>query len=393
MSIAQPGPPPSAFDGGSLVNLMASLIEGLGGAAPAGCPPLATLSAAEVADARTVVLFLVDGMGDHLLARHGNLLRRWQRGTLTSVFPTSTAPAVTTILTGQPPSRHGITGWFMNLRELATSAAILAFRSRWGGQTFDHAGVDASQLVGGSPIFQRLPVRSYVLMPRPLVDTPYTRSMSGPAERLAYDALEDCLAAVVGLAQAPGSERRYVYAYWPRLDSLCHIHGSHSHLAVAHLVGLERAIVAAADALRGSNSLLLITADHGFTDAPREARLCLEAYPQLQECLTIPLTGEPRVAYCHVRAGWDARFEQRFDEAFHGGAELYRSQALIDAGWFGPGPVHPRLSERVGDYAVVCGPGRVLIDQLATGPEFEQLGVHGGISEEELQVPLLSVRC
>jgi hypothetical protein len=107
----------------------------------------------------------------------------------------------------------------------------------------------------------------------------------------------------------------------------------------------------------------------------------------------MPLTGEPRVAYCHVRSGWGERFEQRFEEAFGGAATLYSSEALVETGWFGPGLEHARLLDRVGDYTAVCGPGRILVDNLPGAQRFEQLGVHGGSSEEELQVPLIAVRC
>jgi hypothetical protein len=65
----------------------------------------------------------------------------------------------------------------------------------------------------------------------------------------------------------------------------------------------------------------------------------------------------------------------------------------VKTGWFGPGPVHAKLLDRVGDYTAVCGPGRILVDNLPGASRFDQLGVHGGMSDEELRVPLLAVRC
>lgn len=393
MPITHPSGLPVDYHGTSLLNLTASIIEGEGGKRSCPAPALTQLPVWELRSAHTTVLLLIDGLGQHLLAGHARQLQQWQRTTLTSVFPTSTAPAITTLLTGEPPSRHGVTGWFVNLRELGTIATILPFRPRWGGESFDRADVDPAQLVGAGPLMDRLGVDCAVVMPRAIVHSPYSRAMSGKAQRLAYDTLDECLQTVVALARARGAERRFVYAYWPKLDSLCHAHGSKSKQVAAHIGAIERSLLSTIAELRGSSTLLLVTADHGFTDVPPEGRLNVDDHPQLRECLAMPLTGEPRVAYCHVRAGWGQRFEERFGEAFGDQVSLYSSQSLVDAGWFGPGPYHPSLGARTGDYTAICGPGRILVDRVINSGPFDQLGVHGGISEEELMVPLLVVPC
>ena len=78
----------------SIVNLMASLIEGLGGES-ADYPPLAMLPASEVARYRRVVLMVVDGLGDLQLQGlgGGSRLLEARRGRMTSVFPSTTASA------------------------------------------------------------------------------------------------------------------------------------------------------------------------------------------------------------------------------------------------------------------------------------------------------------
>ncbi|HEX2197163.1 MAG TPA: alkaline phosphatase family protein, partial [Burkholderiales bacterium] len=118
------------YGGGSLVNLVASIAEARG-AVPRH-PPLKTLSAAELALARHVVLVLIDGLGDNYLARKGaggELARRRKRA-LTSVFPSTTASAITTSYTGCTPLEHGLTGWFTYFGEAGCVGAPLPFRSR-----------------------------------------------------------------------------------------------------------------------------------------------------------------------------------------------------------------------------------------------------------------------
>ena len=96
---------------GSLVNLMASIALSRGGKALHA--PLRILDSTEIKIARNVVLLIIDGLGDRLLAKRaaGGELARRRRGSMTSVFPSTTASAITTSYTGRTPLEHGLTGW------------------------------------------------------------------------------------------------------------------------------------------------------------------------------------------------------------------------------------------------------------------------------------------
>src|SRR5678816_121490 len=94
------------YAGGSLVNLMQSIRSGFG-LADDGVPALRLLAPGEIAAAKNVLLILIDGLGHGYYGRHGSLLTRHLRGSMTSVFPSATASAVTTIHTGRAPSPTG----------------------------------------------------------------------------------------------------------------------------------------------------------------------------------------------------------------------------------------------------------------------------------------------
>src|SRR5215213_6483005 len=99
------------YDGGGLVNLMASIVAGRGGAPRH--PLLAALPIEDISNARNVLLLIVDGLGDGYLQRRGagGELARRRRAAITSVFPPTTAAAITTSYTGCTPLEHGLTGW------------------------------------------------------------------------------------------------------------------------------------------------------------------------------------------------------------------------------------------------------------------------------------------
>jgi len=118
------------YAGGGFANLIASIVEACGGKPRHA--PLSALPAAELAQASNVVLLIIDGLGDHYLRREGAggaLLSR-RCGAITSVFPSTTASAITTAHTGWTPLEHGLTGWFTLFGAAGCVGAPLPFQRR-----------------------------------------------------------------------------------------------------------------------------------------------------------------------------------------------------------------------------------------------------------------------
>ena len=128
------------YAGGGFLNLIASIVAGCGGEPRHAM--LALLPQRELAAARNIVFLLVDGLGDGYLRREGGggALLALRRGALTSVFPPTTASAVTTSFTGWSPLEHGLTGWFTLLGEAGCVGAPLPFQRR--GEKAGESAVD-----------------------------------------------------------------------------------------------------------------------------------------------------------------------------------------------------------------------------------------------------------
>ncbi len=377
------------YGGGSIVNLMASVVRGLGGQDP-GLPCLRVLPAERVASARRVVLLVVDGLGFDFLVGHGRArtLRSGLVGPIDSVFPPTTATAVTAFLTGLPPSRHGLVGWFTYFRELGTVATVLPYTTRHGRLPLTGRGVSAGDLLGLTPVFDRLPVPSTAVLPAHIADSEVSRALSGRARRVPYRSLAGMVRRTVeAVRRADG--RAYVYAYWPELDRLAHRHGVGSARVSDHLAEIDAGLAGLLRALKGSGTLLVVTADHGFVDAPPERQLRLEDYPELASALALPLCGEPRTAYCYVRPRQAPGFPERVAALLGGVVEVRESTALIEEGWLGPGPAHPRLDERVGDWTLLMADRYTLTDRLQGEKRHRMVGFHGGASDAERRVPLI----
>jgi predicted AlkP superfamily pyrophosphatase or phosphodiesterase len=371
------------YRGGSLVNLMSSITTALGGSSP--YPTLAVLPPETLADTRHLVLLVVDGLGYSYLHGRDGALRQHLHGQLTSVFPSTTASAIPTFLTGLAPQQHGLTGWNMYFREIGAIVAPLPFRVRTGRHALREAGVTPAQLFGLTPLFDRLPLPCHVVSPKSIIHSDFNVALSGRAQRHGYDTLEEMAALIANLMRSPAPS--YVHAYWPQLDSLAHEHGIHSEEVAAAFAALDAAFARLLEIAHANGSRIVVTADHGFIDT--DETIDLDDHPALRDTLVLPLCGEPRMAYAYVRAGREASFEDYVQARLADKVQLFRSEDILHRGWLGPGEAHLALRDRIGDFVLIPRGRAILRDWLKGEKRYTHVGVHGGLSAAEMIVPLV----
>ena len=142
----------ASYDGDSILNLVASIERSCGGESAFAKASL--LDEADLSKSQHLVLFVLDGMGDQLLHRYGHpsgLLCSHRLGTLSSVFPTTTSAAISTLLTGYPPAQHGILAWHMHLPNGVYTTLLAKYR-----EDPRQASPDEHTLFRATPLFSRL---------------------------------------------------------------------------------------------------------------------------------------------------------------------------------------------------------------------------------------------
>ena len=165
-----------------------------------------------------------------------------------------------------------------------------------------------------------------------------------------------------------------------------------SAAATAHLHAIEQALTDFLTAAAGTDTLVLVTADHGQVDCGPADLIDLADHPDLAACLALPLCGEPRAAFCYLRCGRESALLDYCRGPLAGMVDLCPSRALQDAGLFGLGPPHPRFADRIGDYCLLPRDRRIIRQSLPFDEVHTLIGQHGGLSPAEMLVPLCVLR-
>ena len=381
------------YQGGSIVNLMSSVADAF--EAKEIYPNLRILPPEKIKH-RNVVLMIIDGLGfEYLKKKENNFLTNHLAGSMTSVFLPTTASAIATFMTGVAPQQHAFTGWHMFLKEIGVLAMILPFSPRYGGKAFSSEGtIKIDDFLDQKAFTSRIKAKNFSINHEDIAYSDFTKAMSKNAKILDYASLDKFFLQVKRAVKSSKS-RKYIYAYWPEFDSLSHENGVNHKKTEKHFREIEAKVAKLAKSLKGTDTLLIITADHGFIDTPYERVITLESHPKMKECLTLPLCGEGRVAYCYVHPDKAKQFEKYVRRNLNRYCHIFKSQELIDKNYFGLYAPNPKLHDRIGDYVLIFKENYIIKDTLPVKKKKkkENIGHHGGISRQEMLVPLILVNC
>lgn len=382
----------------------------------AGRAALAPEIMAGLADRYDTVIFLfIDSFGwrffEQAAPDYPALQRFLQHGRaekITAQFPSTTAAHVTTIHSGLPAAISGVYEWFYYEPQVDAMIAPLLF-SFAGDETRDtltKTGIPASQLFPTRTIYQALAaagVKSLAFQHVSIAATTFSKQLLAGAETRPFKTITQGL---VNLAQALAEQQgpAYFFFYYDEIDAICHRHGPAAVQTEAEidtfLSVLERQFFRRLRKRRG-RTLLMLTADHGQMGVNPRTTIYLNRRPEfvgLERFLKhnrqrYPLmpAGSPRDLFLAVH-------DERLDEAqaflrarLAGRAEVHKTADLIAAGFFGPLPPAPVFLARVGNLVILPLAGEAVFWYEKDRFEQKYWGHHGGLSREEMEIPLLLI--
>lgn len=379
------------YQNGSIVNLMSSLLRATG--STSRYAPLPHLAPSTLSECKNIILLIIDGFGYEFLQRYGEgtLWQQHLRQPITSVFPSTTAAGIMTFWSGLAPQQHGLTGWFMHLKEFGAVSTVLRFQPRCCPMSLGHEShLTPAVLLTYPTVFEQVRRQVYVVEPKALAASEYRPLAEKHAGVRYFTTLRGCFRQIKKLFTDDHSAK-FMYVYWGELDSLGHEHGTHSTEVQTHFRDLTQQLTRFVNALKGSDTTLIITADHGMIDTEPAKTIQVQNHPQLRDTLILPLCGEPRAAYCYVRPSKTAQFEAYVQQHFDGMCQLRRSEDVIAEQYFGLFEPHPLLFDRVGDYVLLMQDNYIIKDYLLGDEQKVHIGNHGGVSTAEMLVPLVVI--
>lgn len=390
-----------------MTNLLPSIVRALGFEISAGAPiapPLAgDLDPFE--GGRTegpVVVLQIDGCGwypfagwvrpasDPLTAAWGRMARP-----ITSVFPTTTVSALTSLSSGVPPGRHGLVGPLQYLPRFDLTADILRMSrsDRPGAEELVGPGWSPSDVTGVPSVFRR-GVPGVALSRRHFEGTGFNRVLYDGAEFVGYSTASD-LAHLLGELLRRPEPPPLVMVYWDELDTVHHLRGPSLPLfefEASRIAQLVAHVAEQADAERQRATHLFVTADHGQVPVDPARQIRVDLVPEIAQEMARPLAGDRRAGYLTARTGRLDDLREALRRNLPPESRILPMPEAVADGLYGPPPFHPELAQRLGDLLVLVPvPYGLLTPQLRVESRASEfLGSHSGLEPEELLVPLVS---
>ena len=354
-----------SYQGDNLVNLMAELERRLTGGSPTR--GLRSDLAVLIPDKRNYVLLVVDGLGDCQLAHpSAEVLRRSRRAVLRAPFPTTTTVGLSSVATALAPMKHGVIGYTQWIPDLGRVVNMLQWADKWERVNYDTTG-----FLPAPNLWERLNtagVRAVISHPVIFEDSPFSNMVYRGAERYGYSSLYGIRPSE--LLDDGGATLMVVYL--SSVDSNAHMSGQRSLGYKRALEDTSRLWGRLARTLP-PDTALIGTADHGHCDIPADGIMRLgRRLIEGMECW-----GDGRVLM------FNGSVEQIQHVAQRTGAQYVDADRLRE--WLGGGDPHPTL-EQFPTAALLAPPDTVI---LPDGLGAHMVGHHGGITPQELLIPLL----
>jgi hypothetical protein len=357
-------PAAPSYDGAGLVNLVAELEKRLiGTAASVGlAPELATV----IPTADTYVLVLFDGLGVAQLGDPGAVsLLGSMAGTLHAPFPTTTSVSLATIATGLSPSQHGQVAHLAWMPDLGRVVNTL----KWVTPSGETVPYGYASMLPKPNLWERLRasgIEPITVQPGDFAGTPLSRVLYRGARFEGTWDVEDLVTASIQLSAEPG---RLIFTYVPHVDFAGHVFGLKSS-EFAEAMNVASNVWEGLASQLSPGVALIGTADHGLLEFSENQKMLIRD-PHFDD---LRFAGDTRGLHLWGDVGLMKEL-----------AELTEGSLVDGVEFIGPDPTTEALS-RLGERVLLAPDDRALIPR---GFDKRLRCYHGGLSAEEMEIPLL----
>lgn len=320
---------------------------------------------------------------------------------ITSVFPSTTVAALSSLWTGFAPAQHSMVGLRLFFPQEATLASMLRFSPTFA--SFPNSLIDAGikpeaflKVPGFAQSLATYGVKTYSFKGYNIANSALSRMLDRGVDRThGIFTAADLFVQLRDLLEETTGQSLYVNAYWPTIDTICHAYGPRHPSVGAEITGtfnlLKTELLDRLSPEARKGTALFITGDHGHVEAPMDQIINVDDEPTLSEMLLMRPAGEPRTPYLYARQGCQSTLLSYLREEYPDKLTAMPSVQALTSGLLGPKPHAPDIARRLGDVLATMRQGYNLLTRQEVEVPQLMKGRHGGMTAAEMEVPWLGI--
>ena len=329
------------------------------------------------------LLFLIDGFGFDTLSQYADAMptmsRMFNHGLVQTSFPSTTATSLATLTTGELPGVHGMLGYTV---QVPRSGGRLLNALKWDER------VDPENWQPVETLFQR-GAKSGITVTHVAAkryeNSGFTRAVFRGAEYKGANVFTDLISETKSALQKTPS---FVYLYVNDLDSAGHSDGVGSDKWLAALSAIDQMVSQLMKEVP-KGTRIWVTSDHGMINV--QEKIVLGQDNPLLTGVSV-IAGEPRARHIYLNQD-SSEFRKEtaslWQEYLQDKAVVLTREQALSSNLFGA-DVSADAADRMGEIIAIAHGGLVLLDPERADKEGSMVGHHGGDSEIESQVGLLT---
>ena len=361
-----------------------------------------------------VILFFVDAFGWRFFERYAEkyeflktMLKHGVISKMTSQFPSTTAAHTTSIHTGLNVGQSGIYEWqyYEPIVDDIILPLFFSYARDKKRDTLKQAPFPPEAFYPEQSLYQQLKsegVVSYVFQHQSYTPSTFSNCVFKGAHVVPFRSFSDVLTRLAEIVLAHKAPPYYYYVYFDRIDMLCHQYGPASkqfEQEVENFLLLMDQLFYQKIRGKVSNTLLIVTADHGQVEVDPRTTMYLnkqatsiEHFLQTNQSgrLLVP-AGSARDMFLYVKAEYLDEALAHLQKQFEGKAEVYKTADLLAQRFFGSQEPSQQFLKRVGNLVILPYPGETAWWYEEGVFDMHFLGHHGGLTPQEMEIPFMAL--
>ena len=324
-------------------------------------------------------LILIDGMGQDAVDRYADQFSVFSQlklyKNLHTNFPSTTATSLSTLGTGVLPGIHGMLGYTVRVpRSDNRLLNALKWDERVDPVMWQKTPTLFERAINNSISVTHVAAKRYE-------GSGFTQAALRGAKYVGANGIDEMVSAV---ASALKPQPSFVYTYLNTLDSAGHSDGVGSDKWLTALQQVNDFILKVIESVP-KQTRVWVTSDHGMVNSTQQ--VVLGEDNKLLENVSL-IGGEPRARHIYLTAGSEQESIAQWREFFGNKVKVLSKTEAIASGLFGQ-VVSEDANDRMGDLIAIPNNDLIIVDPARVREESSMVGHHGGLTDIEVQIPLL----